>query len=83
MNLRSGVIPLEKEGEHGDESSKFVFEVNRRCFESTSLSDELKNFAKVEMVDMYDEKYTRCLKVGVTRDRCLSNETLESRPHVI
>jgi hypothetical protein len=47
------------EGEN--ESSNGVFELNRRCLLSTSFRDELKNFAKVEIVEIYEEKYTKCL----------------------
>lgn len=54
--VRSGVIPLEKDDDEESDSSKPLLELNRRCLESTSFSDELKNFARVDIVEMYDEK---------------------------
>jgi len=47
---------LEYDGEDGNDSSKVLLELNKRCFESTSFNDELKNFANVDIVDMYEEK---------------------------
>lgn len=54
--LRSGVIPLEKDDDDDRDSSKPLFELNKRCFESTNFNDELKNFANVDIVEIYDEK---------------------------
>jgi hypothetical protein len=55
-NIRSGVIPFEYDGDDDKDSSYALFELNKRCFESTSFNDELKNFANVEIVDIYVEK---------------------------
>jgi hypothetical protein len=55
-HLRSGVIPLEYDGDEDKDSSNALFGLNKRCLESTSFNDELKNFANVEIVDMYEEK---------------------------
>jgi hypothetical protein len=56
MDLRSGVIPFEYDGDDDNDSSNVLFELNKRCFESTNFNDELKNFANVDIVDIYDEK---------------------------
>lgn len=51
--LRSGVIPLLSEGDEDEtDSSKPFAGLERFAFESTSFSDELKNFARVDMVEM-------------------------------
>ena len=50
--LRSGVIPLENEDDDDNDSSKPLLELNKRCFESTNFKDELKNFAKVDIVEI-------------------------------
>jgi hypothetical protein len=49
-------MPFENDDDDDNDSSKPLLELNRRCFESTSLSDELKNLANVEIVEIYDEK---------------------------
>lgn len=57
MYLRSGGIPFENDDEDDDKgSSNALLELNKRCLESTSFKDELKNFANVDIVEMYDEK---------------------------
>ncbi len=55
-SLRSGVIPLENDDDDESDSSKPLLELNKRCFESTSFRDELKNFANVDIVEIYEEK---------------------------
>ncbi len=50
--LRSGVIPFEYDGDDDKDSSYVLFELNKRCLESTSFNDESKNLAKVDMVDI-------------------------------
>lgn len=55
-DIRSGVIPLEYDGDEERDSSNVLLELNKRCLESTNFNDELKNLARVEIVDIYDEK---------------------------
>lgn len=50
--VRSGVIPLEYDGDEDRDSSNVLLELNKRCLESTNFNEELKNFANVEIVDM-------------------------------
>jgi len=61
--LRSGVTPLENDDDDERDSSKPFVELYKRCFESTSFNDELKNLANVDMVDIYEVKYTKALKI--------------------
>ena len=56
IELRSGVKPFEYGVEDEIESSNPLLELYRRCLESISFNDELKNFAKAEIVEMYEEK---------------------------
>jgi hypothetical protein len=55
-SVRSGVMPFENDDDDESDSSKPLLELKRRCLESTSFNDELKNLANVDIVEMYDEK---------------------------
>jgi hypothetical protein len=47
---------LENDDDDDNDSSKPLLELNKRCLESTSFRDELKNLANVDIVEIYEEK---------------------------